>query len=51
MGTPTRLGKYGVGPDSVDAIVDQLKRHGMTVMGEHQDLTLEGSRRVLTACF
>jgi len=51
MGTPTRLGAYGVGPDGVDAVVGQLKAHGMTALGERRDLTLDDSRRVLAGCF
>jgi NADP-dependent alcohol dehydrogenase len=51
MGTPTRLGEYGVKPESVDTIVGQLKAHGMTALGEHQDLTLDDSRKVLAGCF
>jgi NADP-dependent alcohol dehydrogenase len=51
MGTPTRLGAYGVKPESVDTIVGQLKAHGMTALGEHQDLTLDDSRKVLAGCF
>jgi NADP-dependent alcohol dehydrogenase len=51
MGIATRLGQYGVGPESVDTIVCQLEAHGMTALGERRDLTLEGSRRVLAGCF
>ena len=51
MGIATRLGAYGVAPDSVDTLVAQLKAHGMTALGEHQDLDLEASRRILAASF
>ena len=51
MGIATRLGQYGVGPESVDTLVGQLKAHGMTALGERRDLTLEDSRRVLAGCF
>jgi NADP-dependent alcohol dehydrogenase len=51
MGIATRLGKYGVERASLETIVGQLKDHGMTALGEHRDLTLEDSRRVLAGCF
>jgi len=49
MGVATRLGAYGVGPDSTAAVVAQLQAHGMTALGERQDLDLEASRRILAA--
>ncbi|MDR3671263.1 MAG: iron-containing alcohol dehydrogenase [Holophaga sp.] len=51
LGIATRLGEYGVGRDALDTILGQLKDHGMTALGERQDLTLEGSRQVLADCF
>ncbi|PCE30807.1 iron-containing alcohol dehydrogenase [Burkholderia ubonensis] len=43
----TRLADYGVGADAIDQLVAQLDEHGMTQLGEHQDVTLDMSRRVL----
>lgn len=51
MGVPTRLGAYGVTPDQMDTVVDQLAHHGLTALGERRDLDLETSRRILKACF
>ena len=51
MGIATRLGEYGVAPDRTDAIVAQLKAHGMTALGERRDLDLDASRRIVAACF
>jgi len=51
MGIATRLGAYGVAADSLDTIVGQLKAHGMTALGERQELDLDASRRVLAASF
>jgi NADP-dependent alcohol dehydrogenase len=51
MGIATRLGAYGVARDSVDTLVDQLREHGMSALGERRELDLDGSRRVLAACF
>lgn len=43
---PTRLSGYGIGKDAIPALLAQLERHGMTALGEHQSLTLAGSRQV-----
>ena len=51
LGIKTRLSEYGVQPDSLEAILALLKEHGMTALGERQDLTLADSRRVLEGCF
>ncbi|MBD1582722.1 iron-containing alcohol dehydrogenase [Pseudoalteromonas sp. S16_S37] len=45
---PTRLSDYGLGEEVADKIVAQLERHGMTALGEHQAVTLEKSRQILT---
>ncbi|MEP6966102.1 MAG: NADH-dependent alcohol dehydrogenase, partial [Polaromonas sp.] len=49
MGIKTRLSGYELGRDAVDAVVGQLKAHGMTALGEHKDIDLEVSRRILEA--
>lgn len=49
MGVPTRLSAYDLGNDAVDLVINQLETHGMTQLGEHADVTLKVSRRVLTA--
>lgn len=46
---PTRLSAYGLGTETIDGVIGQLAQHGMTALGEHQDVTLEVSRRVLEA--
>ena len=43
---PTRLSGYGIGKDAIGALVDQLERHGMVALGEHQSLKLDGARQV-----
>jgi NADP-dependent alcohol dehydrogenase len=50
LGMKTRLSDYGVGADAADKIVAQLERHGMTALGEHQQVDLAKSRAILTAC-
>ncbi|MBC7682714.1 MAG: iron-containing alcohol dehydrogenase [Ferruginibacter sp.] len=49
MGIPTRLAAYGLGPEDIDVLIDQLTEHGMTHLSEHGDVTPEVSRRVLQA--
>jgi NADP-dependent alcohol dehydrogenase len=51
MGIATRLGEYGVAPGQADAVVAQLKAHGMTALGERRDLDLDASRRIVAACY
>ena len=47
LGIPTRLSAYGLGADAIDTLVAQLEAHGMTALGEHQNITPEVSRRIL----
>jgi NADP-dependent alcohol dehydrogenase len=44
---PTRLSGYGIGPEAIKPLVDQLERHGMTALGERQNVDLDRSREVL----
>lgn len=46
---PTRLSAYEIKADGVDGVIRQLEAHGMTALGEHKDVTLDVSRRVLEA--
>jgi NADP-dependent alcohol dehydrogenase len=43
---PTRLSDYGIGKETIPALVAQLERHDMVALGEHRNFTIEGSRRV-----
>jgi NADP-dependent alcohol dehydrogenase len=49
MGVPTRLSAYELGMEAVNKVIEQLETHGMTKLGEHADVTLEVSRRILVA--
>ncbi|MGB0986181.1 MAG: iron-containing alcohol dehydrogenase [Pseudoalteromonas spongiae] len=46
---PTRLSDYQLDEKVADAVVEQLERHGMTELGESQQVTLNISRSVLKA--
>ena len=50
VGVKTRLSDYGIGADAVDRIVAQLEALGMKKLGEHRDIDLATSRRILEAC-
>lgn len=44
----TKLENYGESREqALDAIIEQLNKHGMTVLGENQAITLERSREIL----
>ncbi len=44
---PTRLARYGIGPEAIPPLLAQLERHGMKALGERQDVDLGRSRQVL----
>jgi NADP-dependent alcohol dehydrogenase len=47
LGIPTRLSAYQLGQEAVEAVLKQLETHGMTALGEHRDIDLARSRRIL----
>jgi NADP-dependent alcohol dehydrogenase len=47
MGIKTRLSDYELAGEAVDAVINQLQTHGMTALGEKQDVNLDVSRRIL----
>ena len=47
MGVQTRLSDYGLDSSSIDTIIAQLEAHGMTSLGEKQDVDLTMSRQIL----
>ena len=49
LGVPTRLSDYGLDGSSIPALLAKLEEHGMTALGENQDITLEVSRRIYEA--
>ena len=46
MHVSTRLSDYGIGSDAIPALVEQLQRHGMTALGEHQNFDIKRSQQV-----
>lgn len=49
LGVKTRLSDYQINADDIPAILKQLESHGMMQLGEHGDVTLTESRKVLQA--
>lgn len=47
MGSPTTLGGYGVGRESIPKLVDMLVKHNLLTLGEHGAITPEASREIL----
>jgi NADP-dependent alcohol dehydrogenase len=47
MGVHTTLSAYGIGRESIPAILHKLEEHGMTRLGEHGDVTLAVTGRIL----
>jgi NADP-dependent alcohol dehydrogenase len=51
LGVKTRLQDYGVAADAGPGLLAALEAHGMTALGEHHDVTLDVSGRVLARAF
>jgi NADP-dependent alcohol dehydrogenase len=50
MGVKTRLSDYQISADAIPVMIQQLGDHGLNQLGEHGDVDLDKSRRVLEAC-
>lgn len=49
MGVKTHLSDYGLDGSSIPALLEKLKEHGMTSLGERGDISLEVSGRIYEA--
>lgn len=47
MGIKTRLSDYDLDSSSIDEVINKLDAHGMTALGEKQDVDLAMSRKIL----
>ncbi|MGE8498424.1 MAG: iron-containing alcohol dehydrogenase [Pseudomonas sp.] len=47
MGAPTTLSEHGLDAEVIPQVLAQLERHRMTALGEHRDIDLEASERIL----
>ncbi|WP_066424714.1 iron-containing alcohol dehydrogenase [Anabaena sp. 4-3] len=50
VGVPTRLSDYGVGVETIPAIIERLQQHGFSTMGEQQDVDSQVVEKILTLC-
>jgi NADP-dependent alcohol dehydrogenase len=50
MGLPTRLSGYGINDLDIDAVIQLLASHGLTLMGENNDVTPDSMREILKLC-
>jgi NADP-dependent alcohol dehydrogenase len=48
MQVPIRLSDVDLGSKDIDFLIDRLKQHGMTELGEQGDITIDISREILT---
>ncbi|MBA6416889.1 MAG: iron-containing alcohol dehydrogenase [Cognaticolwellia sp.] len=48
MQVPTRLSHVDLGSKDIDLLIERLEKHGMTALGENNDITLAISREILT---
>ncbi len=50
VGVRTHLSDYGVSLETVPAVIKNLEKHGMTALGEHQDINPEVVEQILALC-
>ncbi|WP_392560475.1 iron-containing alcohol dehydrogenase [Orbus mooreae] len=48
LGMKMKLSDYGIKKD-LDLLIERLELHGQTALGEHQNITLDVSRKILSA--
>lgn len=48
MQLPTRLSEVDLTQEHIDGLLERLEQHGMTALGEHGDITIDVSRKILT---
>ncbi|MCB9025870.1 MAG: iron-containing alcohol dehydrogenase [Bdellovibrionaceae bacterium] len=47
LGLKTRLKEYGITNEDLAQVVEKLKEHGMIALGEHRNIDLEASQKIL----
>jgi NADP-dependent alcohol dehydrogenase len=50
VGVRTHLSDYGVGLETIPAVIENLEKHGMTALGENKDVNLEVVEQILALC-
>lgn len=49
LGVKTRLGQYQISAEAIPLLIKQLEKHGLCQLGEHGDIDLNKSRKILEA--
>ena len=50
VGVRTRLSDYGVGVETIPVVIKNLEKHGMTALGENQDVNPQVVEQILALC-
>ena len=50
VGVRTHLSDYGVSLETIPAVIKNLEKHGMTALGEHQDVSPQIVEQILALC-
>ena len=50
VGVRTHLSDYGVSLETIPAVIKNLEKHGMTALGEHQDVSPQVVEQILALC-
>jgi NADP-dependent alcohol dehydrogenase len=50
VGVHTHLSDYGVGVETIPAVINNLEKHGMTALGENQDVNPQVVEKILALC-
>jgi NADP-dependent alcohol dehydrogenase len=51
LGTKTNLSAYDISENEVPFLIEQLKQHGLTAIGERGDIDLKQSEQIYRGCF
>lgn len=51
LGTKTTLSAYGIDQNQIPKLIQQLKNHKFTALGEHGDINLKQSELIYRGCF
>lgn len=47
LGVKTKLSEYGIGPEAIEKVVNQLNSHGVTILGGANDVSIEDVPAIL----
>ncbi|MDD1463678.1 iron-containing alcohol dehydrogenase, partial [Dolichospermum sp. ST_sed2] len=50
IGVKTSLSDYNIDANKIPELIEQLRRHNLTALGEHQDIDLKQSELIYRGC-